>query len=105
MKNHIRIGNRIIQTNKRFDQLKRRQKEFIDGLLREKTIEVLNKKGILTKQDKEDVLWETMSKIDERGIWIPFQEVKKFYSGRIARYRRISEKQERGKKDAEKRQH
>lgn len=59
MKNHIVIDGRILQTNKRWSDLKLSQREWITNLLKEHTLD------------------EVYAQIQDRGIWIPYAEIKK----------------------------
>jgi hypothetical protein len=88
MKNHIRSSNgQLLQTNKKWSQLKQKQRETISNWLREAYIEkikVYNRR--LKPREHEDVLEKVMSKINDREIWIPDYEVEKYYKGKINKW-------------------
>jgi hypothetical protein len=87
VKNHIRVNGRLLQTNKKFSALKLRQKESIAFLLRSKTISLmLEHQRQLRRSEREQVLQETLNAIEQKGIWIPNCEVRRYYDSRIQRY-------------------
>lgn len=95
MKNHIRVNGRLLQTNKKFSALKLRQKEWIASLLRSKTISlVLEHHRQLRRPERERVLQETLNAIEQKGIWIPDCEVRRYYDNRIQRYYKSFYKQQ-----------
>lgn len=59
MKNHVKVNNQLLKTNKTWKDLKNSQKEWIKNL------------------SKDYSLDEVYEKIQERDIWIPFIEIKK----------------------------
>lgn len=59
MKNHKKAGGKLLQTNKKWHHLKRSQREWITNELKEHTVD------------------EVYSKIQEKEIWIPYNEIKK----------------------------
>lgn len=85
MKNHVFRNSQLIQTNKKFSQLKQSQKEWIAQRLREKYIDSCKdtaKKP--SNQVRDNILYEVYSEIEEKGIWIPYEEVKKYYYSKIS---------------------
>ncbi|MBM7572363.1 hypothetical protein [Aquibacillus albus] len=81
MKNHIKVNGKLLQTNKSFSQLKNSQKEWIAGELY-KLYHNEMKKRRTTRKLKPDlrdfVISSLYDKIENRGIWIPYREVKKY---------------------------
>lgn len=63
MKNHIKVNGVILQTNKKWSHLKRSQVDWIRQ-----------------QQKLVSSLDELYERIQERGIWIPFSEIKKHCS-------------------------
>ena len=59
MKNHIKVGGKLLQTNKKWHHLKRSQQEWIKQICNEHSL---------------DEVWQM---IQEREINIPYHEVKK----------------------------
>ena len=87
MRNHEYRNGQLIQTNKRFADLKQKQKECINNQLKEKYIANYKETGKKpTKQMKEKILIEVYEKIEGKGIWIPFSEVDKYFSSKINSY-------------------
>lgn len=80
-KNHEMRNGKLIQTDKRFSQLKMKQKEKISIWLFEESITYYkeNRKSPNKTQDTE-ILWKVYDKIQCAGIWIPFFELEKYYS-------------------------
>lgn len=92
MSKHIKVNNKLLKVNKRFSDLKMRQRDWIANLLREKTLDCLTTKKTLTKIDKERILHEVIIEIKNKEIWIPDYEVKQYYNGKIRRYYNIYRK-------------
>lgn len=87
MKNHMKVDGRLLQTNKKWSQLKMNQKELIDNKLKEEyTGFVLKNNRKLNKEEKEEILSSVYHMIEEKGIWIPFDEVKQHFQGKIQKY-------------------
>lgn len=87
LKNHIKVDGRLLQTNKKWSQLKMSQKEWIDNKLKEQY------KGFVAKNNRKpnkeegnEIIDSVYSMIEEKQIWIPFNEVKQYFHGRIQRY-------------------
>lgn len=80
LRNHIRVNGKLLQTNKKFSALKLRQKEWIASLLRTKTISLmLEHQRQLKRPERERILQETLIAIEQKGIWIPDCEVRRYY--------------------------
>lgn len=81
MKNHIRINGRLLQTNKRFSQLKQQQKEWIAGVFKNRycsKMKELNFKNKLPRDVRDEVIQQVYVEVETRGIWIPFRELEKY---------------------------
>jgi hypothetical protein len=75
-KNHVKVNGTLLQTNKKWSQLKQKQKDWIYGIVRaehEKFIEENDRLPMKTGKKKLVAVIET--KIDERGIWLPSHEL------------------------------
>jgi hypothetical protein len=95
VKNHIRVNGRLLQTNKKFTALKLRQKEWIASLLRSKTISLmLEHQRQLKRSERERILQETLIAIEQKGIWIPDCEVRRYYDSKVQRYYKSFYKQQ-----------
>lgn len=81
MKNHIKVNGKLLQTNKRFSQLKNNQKEWIGTELykiyhsKMKEIRTTRK---LSPNLRDTVISYLYEQIQNRQIWIPYGEVKKY---------------------------
>ncbi|WP_028987553.1 hypothetical protein [Thermicanus aegyptius] len=92
MKNHVWVNGRLLQTNKTWSHLKERQKVWIAELLRSEYIRLGQKLGHPPQKDKyEIVLNRVYAQIEERGIWIPFGEVRRYFRSKVNRYRKALE--------------
>lgn len=94
MKYHEYRNGRLIQTNKKFSALTKKQKEHIGRDLRERYIKMMKYPGVkLPLKKREQILDEVYEIIEKKGIWIPFGEVKKYYYSRISSFIRSHQKQ------------
>ena len=79
MKNHIKVNGKLPQTNKRFSQLKNSQKDWIATelykLYHDKMIERRTTKK-LSPDHRDAVISFLYEQIQNREIWIPYDEVK-----------------------------
>lgn len=86
-KNHEFVGGKLLQTNKKFSQLKEKQKALIaewfyiecDNFYKE------NNKFPLSKGETETIIDLVYERIQGHDIWIPFGEIKQYFSKRKAR--------------------
>lgn len=88
MKNHISINGKLLQTNKKFSQLKDSQKKKISEWLYEAYVSFAKEDGTLLKRDKESVYAVVKQQIEEANIWIPFVEVIKYFEKKRSLYRK-----------------
>ena len=88
MKNHEWIDGKLLQTNKKYSQLKLKQKEKIYQWMYEASRDKYKELG--KYQDIkviDDILESVMKHIDEAEIWIPYGEVRKHYQGCVSKLR------------------
>lgn len=85
MKNHIKIGGQILQTNKKFSHLSQKQQEKIYQWIKESYKS--------HHPDDDIILDEVMHKISEQNIWISDYEVKKYYISKKNRLKNLLTKQ------------
>ena len=81
MKNHIKVNGKILQTNKRFSQLKNSQKEWIATELYKLYHKKMNERRTTKKllPNQRDIVTSSLyAQIQNREIWIPYGEVKKY---------------------------
>ncbi|MDR4987052.1 MULTISPECIES: transposase [Bacillus cereus group] len=106
MKNHIKVNGKILQTNKKWSHLKQKQKEHISNRLRrEYTQFVKTHYRKPRKYEHDEILHEVMNQIQEREIWIPYGEVKRYYLSKIGKwFRKIESEWESQISNSEKQQ-
>ena len=78
---HKVVNGRLLNIDKRFSDLKEKQKNFIRELLFEKYKKFFNR-SLSKKEIDRAVLNCVYQKIQEKEIWISFGEVKKEYQRR-----------------------
>ncbi|MDO5300278.1 MAG: transposase [Clostridia bacterium] len=109
MKNHIRVDGRLLQTNKKWSHLKEKQKTWIMETARREYDRFVHERGKLpvhgSKQQLNEHVYEL---IEEKGIWVPYGEIKRVLDARIAHWNRQAEQAaasaetgEKGKVDAQ----
>ena len=95
MKNHKIVDGRLIQTNKKFSQLKQSQKSKINEWLYQEYRKIYDSKGKPPeKQDKDKIVSAVYDKIEEATIWLPLGELYGYYEAHINKFRK---RYERGK--------
>ena len=93
MKNHMMVGGRLLQTNKKFSHLKNSQKEKINGWLYEEYSKLWKTNGRQPgKPQKEVIISSVYAKIEEAEIWLPLGELYSYYESHINKFRRRYEK-------------
>ena len=96
MKNHIKVNGKILQTNKRFSQLKNSQKEWIVAelykLYHNKMKEIRTTRK-LPPDHRDTVISSLYEQIQNREIWIPYGEVKKYVFSKITKIVKSFKKQ------------
>jgi hypothetical protein len=77
MKNHVRINGQLLQTNKKWAHLKQKQRSWIYEISMEEYSAYAEEYGGLPrKTGKEVILYKVHDRINERDIWIPWDELK-----------------------------
>ena len=86
MKNHKYENGKLLQTNKKFSQLKQAQKDKTYNWLKASYKEsVLAKVPI--KRQNDYVLDSVHEQIQSADIWLPFNELEQFYNSKKAKIR------------------
>ncbi|MDC7783488.1 MULTISPECIES: hypothetical protein [Priestia] len=84
MKNHVYENGLLIQTNKKFSALKQKQKEWITNELRQRYISAIYYPYTKLRPKKRDqILDEVYDLIQKKEIWVPYDEVEKYYFSKI----------------------
>jgi hypothetical protein len=77
MKNHVIVGSRLLQTNKKWSHLKRSQQAWILDVTREEFAAYIAKYRHSPKRNGRDmILSNVCDRIEEREIWLPYGEIK-----------------------------
>ncbi|OUB36088.1 transposase [Bacillus thuringiensis serovar yunnanensis] len=104
MKNHEHINGQILQTNKKWSHLKQNQQNRITEWLQAEYqwfIEVHLRKP--KKKEEEYILDTVTEQIRELNIWIPYQEVKTYFTNKKGKwYRKLENEFESRRKEEEK---
>ena len=89
MKNHEWVDGKLLQTNKKYSQLKLKQKEKIYQWMYEAYRDKYRELGKYPDlKDIDDILEPVMERIDEAEIWIPYGEVRKHFKGCMTQLRK-----------------
>lgn len=81
MKNYIKVNGKLLQTNKSFSLLKNSQKEWIATELYKIYHNMMKERRTTRKLPpnlRDTVIKSLYEQIQNRQIWIPYSEVKKY---------------------------
>lgn len=93
-KNHKKVDGKLLRTDKQFRHLKQRQKETISTWLYEEYRRLWIEKGQEPhKRNNREIVAAVMERIEAAGIWLPEQEVTKYFYRRKTHYRNRIEKE------------
>lgn len=93
-KNHKMVGGKLLQTNKKYSNLKMKQKEKINNWINEEIQAYYQKHSKMPiKREAFNIVLEMLyEKIEEAEIWIPYHEIeKKFLGSRMSRINKLQE--------------
>lgn len=81
-KNHEFVGGRLLQTNKKFSQLKEKQKSLIAEwfFIECDQFHKKHNKFPESKIENDGIIELVYERIEARDIWIPFGEIKQYFS-------------------------
>jgi hypothetical protein len=101
MKNHEWVDDRLLQTNKKYSQLKLVQKEKIQQWMYEAYRARFLESGRYLDAKEADVFLEAvMQQIEEHGIWISYEEICKHYLSCVIKLRKRLKKENSGQLEA-----
>lgn len=85
-KNHIITASGVLRTDKQFSHLKTKQKEKINMWLYEEYALIYDKNKLPPdSRYNDEILFKVQGKIEKAGIWLPFCELKNFFTaGKIS---------------------
>lgn len=87
MKKHLYINSQNVNVNKKWTNLKSKQKEFIQTQLKNQILAFIkenNRKP--TKDEKEQIVNNVCQLIEERNVWIPKTEVLLYLNSKIYKW-------------------
>lgn len=83
MKNHIKVGGKLLQTTKSYNQLKQKQKDKIAQWMYEETRKFHEQTGEFPTAETDDaVIAAVYDHIEAADIWIPYGEIASRYQGK-----------------------
>jgi len=86
MKNHIMVGSKLLQANKKWCHLKQSQRLWIFDVTKVEVAEYISAHGHLPgKSGRQTILGKVHDRILEREIWLPYGEFKTHVCKFIAR--------------------
>jgi len=86
MKNHIKVDGKLLQTNKRYENLKQKQKDKIMSWLYEAfEAKYLEKERMPDKRGDEEIVDAVYDRIQAAYIWISYGEVYRHYIAKKAK--------------------
>ena len=91
-KNHKMVDGKLLQTDKKYSNLKMRQKEKINIWLNEEIRRYYKETGMLPRKEAafQLVLDRLYERIEETDIWIPYEEIhKRFFGSRNGRIDKV----------------
>ncbi|WP_292198757.1 pyridoxamine 5'-phosphate oxidase family protein [Butyrivibrio sp.] len=86
MSKHIEVNGKLVQANKRYSDLKQRQKSQISQWLYD-----AYKKQVAENITDDEALEPVFEKIDEAQIWIPEKEIRAQYRGKKIKFKKRME--------------
>ena len=91
MKNHVRVGGKLLQTNKKWSHLKQKQRDWIANITKDEYEHyIFEHKKTPHKSGKAKIINNVCDKINEREIWIPYYEAEAHIGKYIDRQNRKS---------------
>ena len=88
-KNHKIVDGRLLQTDKRFSDLKMAQREKIALWLKAEYESAIDGRNApLGKPQKDEIAQRVYAKIEEAQIWIPYGEVRRYFSSKLPGWNR-----------------
>jgi hypothetical protein len=77
MKNHVIVGSRLLQTNKKWSHLKRGKQAWIFDVTKEEfAAYIAEYRYSPNKSGRDIILGKVCDRIDAREIWLPYGEIK-----------------------------
>ncbi|HAP32951.1 MAG TPA: hypothetical protein DCQ46_00410 [Lachnospiraceae bacterium] len=86
MSKHIEVNGKLVQANKRYGDLKMKQKSQISQWLYD-----AYKKQVAENLSDDEALAPVFAKIDEAQIWIPEREIRNIYCSKKIKFKKRRE--------------
>jgi hypothetical protein len=96
LKNHIKVNGKLLQTNKRFSQLKNNQKDWISVELYKLYHNKMNERRTTRKlppDHRDTVISSLYEQIQNKDIWIHYSEVEKYVYSKTTKIEKSFKKQ------------
>jgi len=88
-----KIDERLIKPNKKWCQLKPKEQIVVSTMLRDRYIKfVLENKRKPNKNEKQFIVASVYMDTEEKEIWIPDNEISKYFESKLASYDKSIEK-------------
>ena len=88
---HEKVNGRLLNLDKTWKHLSMKQKSWICDQFREEYISCLNYNNKHPDKNQcKEIVQNVYLKIQDRGIWIPYGEIRKAFSSKLQRYRKIN---------------
>ena len=103
-KNHIKVEGRLLQINKKYADLELKQKErILEWMFQETKVYYEENHAFPDDPHVEEIVHRVYDKIEQAGIWIPYEEVWKRYRKKQADiHKRIRRMRASGRENIEK---
>ena len=88
----MQMEGKLLQRNKTWSDLNQNQREWIVASLRKGYMTAL-KGNQLNKQKEQEIVVKVLDEIEERDIWIPISEVRRYFNSKKGQWKRKYEKQ------------
>lgn len=93
MKKHKDTNEKLLNPNKKWCQLKKKEQIIISTMLRDLYIKfVLEHKRKPNKAEKQFIVAHVYMELEEKNIWIPDNEINKYFKSKICNYDKSIEK-------------
>lgn len=87
---HKHINGQLLNLDKTWKHLKLKQRNWICEQFKEEYIAYINHNGSHPDRVQcQEIVQSVYGKIQERGVWIPYSEVRKAFSSRLPMYRKM----------------
>jgi hypothetical protein len=95
MKKHENTNETLLKPNKKWCQLKKKEQIIVSTMLRDLYIKfVLDNKRKPSKSEKQFIVACVYIALEEEKIWIPDNEINKYFESKICNYDKSIEKLE-----------